>query len=115
MVVGRSPQKQLWAQPPVLDVDALFRVVKSSADGPEVVSAVHIPLDVIADGLLRKALVAVRLCDFTSPVVGPLLVQFVVAVIGVEDIGKLAPGSLGMDELDFDGVEMRVVAVAGSS
>ena len=48
VVEGRTTEKQLWAEPPVLDVDDLFRCLKGNADGVEVVAPIDIPLDLVS-------------------------------------------------------------------
>lgn len=47
----RTAQEQLRGQPPVLDVDGLFGRLESYRDGPHVVTAIHIPFDVVAVAL----------------------------------------------------------------
>ena len=109
---GWPPQKQLGAEPPVLDVDDLARALERDADGPKVVAAVHIPLDRVADRDGREAAVAVRAGHFLAPPVDLLLVRLVVPVVAVEDVCELSPRVLGVHQPDLEREQARVVAVA---
>ena len=86
----RPPQEQLWRDPPVCEVDHLLGLVQGGRDSPEVVQRIDIPLEVVvlADGSER--LESVGLGDSGSLVVRLLLVLFIVAMVGVEDIEEFS-------------------------
>lgn len=107
----RPPQKQLGAQPPVLDVDDLARLLNRLADGPEVVASIDVRFDSVAGARGREGFVRVRELFLAALAVNCLLVGFVVAVVGVEDVFKFTEAVLGVGEGDFNGEEVRVRVV----
>ena len=44
---GGSSEEELGTQPPVFDVDGLFRVLQGNGDSIEVVLAVNVPFDLV--------------------------------------------------------------------
>lgn len=117
----RSPQEQFGRQPPILDVNDLLSLLKRDGDSPQVVARIDIPLDaiVLADG--REGAESVGFRDGGSLLVGFLLVLFVVAVVGVDDVEELA--HLMLEVMSFFGdvgfcrgwlvaaVELRIVGL----
>ena len=85
----RSSQKQFWRQPPVFDVDGLFRTFQSDRDSPEIVPAIYIPLDFVVVALREEGIKAMGITDRGSLTVCFLLMLLVMAVIWIDDILKL--------------------------
>jgi len=108
----RPPQKQLGTQPPIFDVDTLGRALQRHTDRPEVVPAIDIPLDLVPLRLGGKRLVPVLSRLLLAAAIDRLLRWLVVSVVGIEDVCELPPRVLCVHQLDFDGEEVRVTAVA---
>ena len=106
VVIRGPPQEQLWAEPPILNVDGLLRPLQCDANSPEIISTIHIPLDHVAVMLGCKALESVALGNFAPLLIGPLLVRFIVAMVGIEDVFELAKLVLQMVRLDLGIVEV---------
>jgi hypothetical protein len=51
---------------------------------PVIISAIHIPFDVIARSFRCEGFESVRICDLRSLFVGEFLVFFVVPMIGID-------------------------------
>lgn len=108
MRVRRPPQEQLRAQPPVLNVDSFFCSLQRHGHGPEVISPIDVPLDLVSISCRSERLEPVKLCDMGPLTIGCLLVLFVVAMIGVDDVLELADLVLEVDGFDFGIVEMGI-------
>ncbi len=93
-----SSQEEFWTQPPVFDVDDLFCLLQGDTDGPEVVAPVDVPFDLVAFSFRCKGLEAVGFGDALTFGVSLLLVLFVVAVIGVDEVMEFADFGLEMVE-----------------
>lgn len=104
--VGWPAEEELGTQPPVLDVDGLLCLFEGDGDGVEVVLAVDIPLDLVAVSLGGEGVEAVAVGDLGAFVVGGLLMLLVVAMVGIDEIAKLADLVLEMDCTDFGIVEV---------
>ena len=100
LVIRRAAQEELWRQPPVTDVDGLFSLFEGNGDGPEVVAAVDVPLDVVSFALGEVRFEPMGFAYFAALLVASLLVLFVVAVIGVKlFLRELFPLSLKLAHL----------------
>lgn len=100
IVVRRPLQEQLWAEPPIRNVDGLLRLLQSVGNGPEVVSAVDIPFHQVAVSFGCKAVEAMALGDLAPLGVGCFLVLLVMAMVGVEEVAELS--NLVLEVYSFD-------------
>lgn len=87
-MIRRSSQEQLWTQPPILHVNRLGGSVQCFRDGPEVVSPVNIPLNLVAIANRGEGLKTVRLSNSRALFVGCYLMRFIVPVVWVDEIPK---------------------------
>ena len=108
--VGRSTKEDLGRQPPVLDVDGFSGVLDAYRYGPEVVSTVYIPFDLVVLSLGKEGLEAMALTYSCALAIGLLLVFFVVAMVGIEKITELSDFVLEMKRLNFSVIQFRVCA-----
>lgn len=108
--IRRSPQKQLRRKPPICDVYNLLSLFQSNRHGPEVVSAIDIPLYLVSPAFRRKGVVSVGLCDGRPFPVSGLLVFLVMAMVWVEEVLPFANLVLYMGSFYFGFFE-SVVAV----
>lgn len=106
VVEGRAAQEQFWAQPPVFDVYGLLGLLEGDGDGVEVVLAIDVPLDLVPISFGGEGGKAMALGDAGALLVGELLVLLVMAVIGVDEIAKLANLVLNVNGGDFRVVEV---------
>ena len=90
IVVRRPPEKELGRDPPILDIDDLFRPLERDADGVEVILPVDVPLDFVSGTLRGEGAEAVRFADSRALVVCSLLMLLVVSVVGVGKVLELA-------------------------
>ena len=74
----------------------------------EVVAPVDVPFDVVAVALRGEGFETVGFADAQAFLVGRLLVFLVVAVVGVEDVAKLADLVLEVIETYFGIVEFGI-------
>jgi hypothetical protein len=110
LVVERgSLQEQLWAEPPIRNVNGLLRLLQSLGNGPEVVSAVDVPLDQVAVSFRREAVEAVALGNLTPLGVRRLLVRLVMAMVGIEEVGELSNLVLEVYRLDVRASQLGVL------
>ena len=86
----RPPQEQFRRDPPVCQVDHLLGLIQGGRDSPEVVQRIDIPLEVVVLADRSERLESVGLGDSGSLVVRLLLVLFIVAMVGVEDIEEFS-------------------------
>lgn len=84
VVKGRPSEEELGTQPPVLDVNGLFRFLQGNGYGVEVVLAVDVPFDIVAVSFRSEGFEAMTLGDAVTFVVGGFLVLFVVAMVGID-------------------------------
>ena len=108
VVVGRSPQEELWTQPPILDVDGLLGLLQGHGDSIEVVLSIDVPFDLVAIPLGGEGFEAVTLGYLGSLVIGSFLVLLVMTVVGVDDVPKLADLVLEVDGANFGIVKVGV-------
>lgn len=106
VVVGWSTKEQLRTQPPVFDVDGLFCFLQRDGDGVEVVLAIDVPLDLVPISFRSEGTKAMALCDTGPLLVGESLVLFIMAMVGVDDVAKLADLVLQVDCADLCVVEV---------
>ena len=90
VVVWRSPQEELWTQPPILDVDDLLRLLQGDGYGPEVVPSIDVPLDLIPISFGSKGFETMALGDASALVVRHFLVLFVMAMIRIDKVSEFA-------------------------
>lgn len=90
IVEWRSPQEQFRRDPPVRQVDDLLGLVERNRDRPEIIQSIDIPLEVIVLANGGVGLKSVGLRNASSLPVGRLLVLFVMAVVGIEDVEELS-------------------------
>lgn len=106
--VGRSSEENLWTQPPVFDVDDVLCLFQRDTDGPEVVTPVDIPLDLVSVSFRGKGLEAVGFGNALTFGIGFLLVLFVVTMVRVDEVVELADFGLEMVETLFGIVEVGI-------
>lgn len=90
IVEGGSPQEQFRRDPPVLQVDDLLGLVERNRDRPEIVQSIDIPLEVVVLANWGVGLESMRLRNVSSLFVGRLLVLFVMAMVGIQDVEELS-------------------------
>lgn len=90
IVERRSPQKQLRAQPPVGDIYGLFGPFQRDGYGIEVISTIHIPLDVVTISSRGKRAESMALRDLGSFGISSFLVRLVVTMIWIHEILELS-------------------------
>lgn len=106
--VGRPSQEKLRTQPPVGNVDAFLRCLEGNADCPEIIPAINIPLDLVALPLRGEGLEPVGFGNAGAFLVRSLLVSFVVAMVGVEDVLKFANLMLEISGAYLDVIQMCI-------
>ena len=84
--VGWPPQEQLWTQPPVLNVNGLLCLLQGNGDGVEIVLTVDIPLDLVPISFRCEGVEAMAFSDASSFLVSQLLMLFVMAMVGIDDV-----------------------------
>lgn len=104
--VGWSSQEQLRAQPPVGDVDGLLCLLQSDGDGIEIVPTVDVPFDLVAISFRGERSKAVALGNAGPLLVGDLLVLFIMTMVGVDEVAKLADFVFQVDGANFGVVEV---------
>lgn len=110
LVVERwALQEQLWAKPPIRDVDGLLGLLQGLGNSPEVISTIDIPFDQVAVSLGRKALEAVAFGNLAPLGICLLLVLLVMAMVGIEEVGELAQLVLDVDSFDVDASQLGVL------
>ncbi len=108
LVVVRWPsQEQLGTQPPVLDVDGFFRLFQGNRYGVEVILAINIPFDFVAVSFWSEGIEAMALSDAVALLISGFLVLFVVAMVRIDEVAKLADFVFEVDGTDFGVVEVR--------
>lgn len=108
VVERRSPQKQLRTQPPIFDINRLLGTIQRRRHSPEVIVPVDIPLDLIVLADRREGLETMFFANGETLAVGFFLVLFVVTMVRVDQVVKLADLVLQVDGGDFGIVEMAV-------
>lgn len=109
IVVRRPLQEQLWAEPPIRNVDGLLGFLQSLGNGPEVVSTIDVPFHQIAVSFGRKAVEAMALGDLAPLGVGCFLVILVMAMIGVEEVAELSNLVLKVYSFDMCASQLGVL------
>jgi hypothetical protein len=105
---GWTTQEELGREPPVLDIDGLFGVFKAHRDGPEVVTTIDIPFDLVVVSLGEKGIEVMTVANGSSLSISSFLVFLVMSVIGIDNVLELAYFVLEMDGFDFGVVKTRV-------
>ena len=98
IVIGRSPQEEFWTQPPILDVDDLLCLLQRDGYGPEVVPSVNVPLDLVPIPFRSEGFETMAFGDASALGVCLLLVLFVVAMVGIDEVPELADLALEVVE-----------------
>lgn len=102
----RTAQEELRRKPPVGDVDSLGRFLQGLRNRPHVILRIDIPLDAIAFVDRGERLEAVRLGALGALVVGGLLMLFIMAMIGIDNVEELADLVLEVSGFGFHIVDM---------
>ena len=105
---GRSSQEELRGQPPIFNVDSFFGVLEGNGDGPHVVTAIDIPLNVVVVTFGEEGLEAMAFADGGPLAVSLLLMFLIVTMIGVDNVLELAEFVFEVDSLDFGIVQLGV-------
>ena len=105
---GRASQEELGREPPVFDIDGLFCVFEADRDGPEVVTTIDIPFDLIVVSLRKIGIEAMAVANGSSLLISGFLVFLVMAMIGIDNVLELAYLVLEMDGFDFGIVKFGV-------
>ena len=109
VVEGRSTQEKFGRQPPVLDVDDFFGALQRDRNGVEIILPVDVPFDIVALALRSKGLETMRRRDLGALLVCDLLVLFVVPVIRIYEVLKLAYFVLKVACLYLDIIEVGIL------
>ncbi len=105
---GWASQEELGREPPVLDIDGLFGVFQADRDGPEVVTTIDIPFDLVVISLRKIGFEAMTVANSSSLLISGFFMFLVMSMIGIDNVLELAYLVLEMDGFDFGIVKFGV-------
>lgn len=97
--VWRATEEEFWREPPIFDVDSFFGALETYRDGPEVVTSIDVPLDLVVLTFWKERLVPMLIAHSGPLLVGLFLMLLVMAMVRIEEIPKLANLILQMNRL----------------